>query len=105
MAGKVIHAHRLEQAKVNFKSQLLFNQDGATNSAIDIARQVFHLGRRVPLAEAYARIDDIDQNNMYEVLNHYVCGRYPVISLNGNFYPFPGYDWMCHMNRHKLSSL
>lgn len=96
LAQKAIHDQELTQAKVNMKSQLLFNQDGSTNTFEDIGRQVFHYGRRVPLDEMYARIDDITATNMQEVLQHYYYGRRPVMSCNGYLYIIPGYDNIVH---------
>jgi predicted Zn-dependent peptidase len=96
LAQKCVHQQELDQAKVNMKSQLLFNQDGATNTFQDIGKQVFHFGRRVPLDEMYARIDDITSTNMQEVLQHYYYGRRPVLSCNGYLYIIPGYDNVIH---------
>lgn len=96
LAQKSVHNQELDQAKVNMKSQLLFNQDGATNSFEDIGKQVLHFGRRVPLDEMYARIDDITPTNLMEVLQHYYYARRPVVSAYGYIYIFPAYDGICH---------
>ena len=104
MCAKACHQQEIDQAKVKFKSQLLFNQDGGRLTAHDIAEQVFLLGRRVPISEMYARIDDIDQNNLYEVGNHYYAGRPPVFAFNGNFYPVPGYEYISRHTSHVLSN-
>lgn len=93
---KVLHPVELEQAKVNYKSQLLFNMDGSSNSAEDIGRQVMLFGRRVPLEEMYNRVDDVTPTNVQECLQHYFYGRKPVFSYNGYIYPLPGYDWTHH---------
>lgn len=93
---KVLHQVELDQAKVNLKSQMLFNMDGSSNSAEDIGRQVLYYGRRVPLEEMYARIDDVTATNVQEVLQHYYYARKPVFSYNGYIYPLPGYDWTHH---------
>lgn len=93
---KVLHEVELEQAKVNVKSQLLFNMDGSSNTAEDIGRQVLYHGRRVPLEEMYSRIDDITATNVQEVLQHYFFSRKPVFSYMGYVYPLPGYDWSHH---------
>lgn len=93
---KVLHEVELDQAKVNVKSQLLFNMDGSSNTAEDIGRQVLFHGRRVPLEEMYSRIDDITATNVQEVLQHYFYARKPVFSYNGYVYPMPGYDWTHH---------
>ncbi|PBJ69822.1 mitochondrial processing peptidase, beta [Trypanosoma cruzi cruzi] len=93
---KMLHQHELEQAKVNLKSQLLFNMDGSTNSAEDIGKQVLHYGRRIPLEEMYARIDDVTPTNVQEVLQHYFYSRKPVYSYLGYCAYIPGYDWTQH---------
>lgn len=92
MTQKVMHEQELEQAKVNLKAQLLFNQDGASNSAQDIGRQALYFGRRVPLAEMFARIDDITTTNVQETLGHYFFARRPVYSFLGYTYPLGAYD-------------
>ncbi|KAG8346559.1 Insulinase (Peptidase family M16) Peptidase M16 inactive domain [Trypanosoma vivax] len=93
---KVLHPNELEQAKVNLKSQLLYNMDGSINSAEDTGRQVLQYGRRIPLEEIYARIDDITPTNVQEVLQHYFYGRKPVYSYLGYCANIPGYDWTQH---------
>lgn len=93
---KVLHEVELDQAKVNVKSQLLFNMDGTSNTAEDIGRQVLYHGRRVPLEEMYNRIDDVTATNVQEVLQHYFYARKPVFSYNGYIYPIPNYDWTHH---------
>lgn len=93
---KMLHQSELEQAKVNLKSQLLFNMDGSTNSAEDIGKQVLQYGRRIPLEEMYARIDDVTPTNVQEVLQHYFYGRKPVFSYLGYCANIPGYDWTQH---------
>jgi len=105
LCNKVIADQELDQAKIKFKNQLLLNMDGATNSAIDAAEQVFHLGRRVPLSEMYARIDDITPANVHEVMGHYFGGKFPVFGFNGNFYPMPGYDALSRYTSHLLTNL
>ena len=92
LSQKILHETEAEQAKVNLKAQLLFNMDGSLNSAEDIARQVRLFGRRVPLEEMYARIDDITPNNMQETLYHYFFAKRPVYSNMGYTYPLPQYD-------------
>lgn len=90
---KLLHHQELEQAKVNLKSQILFNMDGGSNSAADIGKQVLYHGRRVPVAELFNRIDDITPTNVQEVLQHYFYARAPVYSFLGYTYPLANYEW------------
>lgn len=92
LAQKCVAGREFDQAKVNYKTQLLFNIDGSTNSNLDIGKQVLSHGRRVPLDEMYARIDDTTATNMQETLQHYFSSRKPVLSMLGYIYPMPGYD-------------
>jgi predicted Zn-dependent peptidase len=103
MSHRQIHQNELEQAKVNYKSQLLFNMDGSTNTVEDIGRQMLHIGRRVPLTEMYARIDDVTPNNVMETLQHYYFARKPVFSFNGYIYILPNYDWLQQMTYRTVS--
>lgn len=91
LAQKMVQEQELDQAKVNMKSQLLFNQDGSTNSFEDIGKQVQLYGRRVPLEELFARVDDITPTNTWEVLQHYYYARRPVVSMYGYIYLIPDY--------------
>lgn len=73
----------LEWAKVNYKSQVLFNQDGSTNTANEIGRQVLHHDRRVTADEMFNRIDDCTRTNIQETLQHYYTHRKVVSSWYG----------------------
>lgn len=94
LGAKTVDEHELAQAKVSFKAQLMFNMDGAHNSAKDLARQTFLFGRRVPLEEWFERIDDISAGNVHETLGHYVIHRRPVLSFYGYFSGTPNYDML-----------
>lgn len=96
MTQKMMHDQELEQAKTNYKAQQLFNMDGSTNSCKDIGTQVLQIGRRVPLAEMYNRVDDVTVTNVQETLQHYFFARKPVYSMMGYTYPLPNYDWSSH---------
>ena len=103
LSQRVVHQQELEQAKVNMKAQLMFNMDGSTNTAEDIGKQVLSLGRRVPLDEMYARIDDVTPTNLMETLAHYFFARRPVFSFSGQVYILPGYDWLVQMTYRALT--
>eukprot|EP00759_Apiculatamorpha_spiralis_P012066 PhF_6_TR19157/c0_g1_i1/m.28173/K17732/PMPCB, MAS1; mitochondrial-processing peptidase subunit beta len=92
LTQKVCHPQELEQAKVNYKAQLLMNNDGSTNVCEDIARQVHAYGRRVPIDEMFNRIDDVTPTNVMETLQHYFYARRPVLSAVGYCYMIPSYD-------------
>ncbi|KNH07535.1 mitochondrial processing peptidase [Perkinsela sp. CCAP 1560/4] len=96
MSQKAVHPNELEAAKVMYKSQLLMGHDGATNSFEDISKQIFYRGRRVPIAEMFARVDDITPTNVMEVLQHYYYSRRPVLSYSGYVYMTPSYDLVLH---------
>lgn len=101
ISGRAVDSTELAQAKVNFKAQLMYNLDGTHNNAKDLAKQVHLYGRRVPLEEMFARIDDISPGNLQETLAHYFINRKPVYSLYGYFYPEFNYD-MLYLNHCKL---
>jgi predicted Zn-dependent peptidase len=95
LAKKGIDQTEFEQAKVNLKAQLLFNTDGATNTAKELGHQTIYYGRRMPLEEAYARIDDVTASNLQEVLQHYFLDRKPVFSIYGDTTQNFQYSTMC----------
>jgi len=92
IAQRTMTAEELEYAKVNYKSQLLFNCDGSTNTAEDIGRQVLSLGRRVSVDEMFARIDDTTRQNIMETLQHYYTHCRPVVSWHGCLPYTPAYS-------------
>eukprot|EP01084_Bolivina_argentea_P084323 152536_1 len=84
-------AEELEYGKVNYKSQMLFNCDGSTNTAEDIGRQVLQIGRRVSVDEMFNRIDDTTRTNVMESMQHYYTHRRPVVSWHGCLPYTPAY--------------
>ena len=96
LTQKAIHARELEQAKVNYKVQLLMNRDGLSNRFEDLSRELFYVKRSVPVQEMFARIDDLTPTNLMEVLQHYFYSRRPVLSYTGYVADTPGYDQVTH---------
>lgn len=92
MAQRAMNNSELEYGKVNYKSQLLFNCDGSTNTCEDIGKQVLSHGRRVGIDEMYARIDDCSRTNIMETLQHYYTHRRPIVSWHGCLPYCPAYS-------------
>ncbi|KAL6013448.1 hypothetical protein ACLOJK_003946 [Asimina triloba] len=63
------------------KSSILLHLDGTSPVAEDIGRQLLTYGRRIPIAELFARIDAVDARRVKRVANRFIFDRVMV-----NFY-------------------
>ncbi|KAH9327117.1 hypothetical protein KI387_007295, partial [Taxus chinensis] len=75
------------------KSCLVIHLDGTSPVAEDIGRQLLTYGRRIPLAEFFARIDAVDVDTVKRVANHYIFDRDVAISGIGPIQRLPDYTW------------
>jgi len=57
----------LERAKAQLKFNMLQQMDGSSPSAEEIGRQMLTFGRRMSLAETFARIDEIETSDVKRV--------------------------------------
>merc|ERR1719352_515762 len=57
----------LERAKAQLKFNMLQQMDGSSPSAEEIGRQLLTFGRRMSLAETFARIDGIETSDVKRV--------------------------------------
>ncbi|KAF2586435.1 hypothetical protein F2Q70_00037870 [Brassica cretica] len=74
------------------KSSLLLHMDGTSPIAEDIGRQLLTYGRRIPTAELFARIDDVDASTVKRVANKYVYDKDIAISAIGPIQDLPDYN-------------
>lgn len=70
--GSGVSEVEVERAKNKLKSTYLMQLDGTQAVAEDIGRQLLTLGRRMPAAEAFMRIDAIDAKKVREVAYTYL---------------------------------
>merc|ERR1711907_804588 len=71
MAHKVSE-WEVERAKNQLKTTLAMQLDGTSAACEDIGRQVLTYGRRIPMAEMFARIDAVDPAAVNRVANNYI---------------------------------
>ncbi|EOA30245.1 hypothetical protein CARUB_v10013366mg [Capsella rubella] len=80
------------RARNQLKSSLLLHMDGTSPIAEDIGRQLLTYGRRIPIAELFARIDAVDASTVKRVANKYVYDKDIAISAIGPIQDLPDYN-------------
>ncbi|GMJ16239.1 hypothetical protein like AT3G02090 [Hibiscus trionum] len=81
------------RARNQLKSSLMLHTDGTSPVAEDIGRQLLTYGRRIPIAELFARIDAVDPSTIKRVANRYFYDRDIAISAIGPIKELPDYNW------------
>eukprot|EP00172_Hildenbrandia_rubra_P000953 Plantae.Rhodophyta-Hildenbrandia_rubra.ctg15456.p1 GENE.Plantae.Rhodophyta-Hildenbrandia_rubra.ctg15456~~Plantae.Rhodophyta-Hildenbrandia_rubra.ctg15456.p1 ORF type:complete len:502 (-),score=103.33 Plantae.Rhodophyta-Hildenbrandia_rubra.ctg15456:336-1841(-) len=93
----------LRNAKAHLKTSFLAQMDGTTASAEEIGRQLLVYGRRIPIAEWFARIDAVDSDAVKRICNKYFYDREIAIAAMGPIYSLPDHTWIrrkCYHNRY-----
>ncbi|KAF3779133.1 Processing peptidase subunit beta [Nymphaea thermarum] len=75
------------------KSSLQLHIDGTSPVAEDIGRQLLTYGRRIPVAELFARIDAVDASTVKRVANRFIFDRDVAIAAMGPIQGLPDYNW------------
>jgi processing peptidase subunit beta len=65
------------------KANLAMSLDGTSHVAEDIGRQLITYGRRIPLAEAYQRIDDVTPDDLMRVANRVIWDQEIAVAGRG----------------------
>lgn len=84
----------LNNAKMALKTSLLAQLDGPTGIAEEIGRQLLVYGRRIPVAEWFARIDAVDAEAIKRVSNKYIFDREVAITAMGPIHSLPDYNFI-----------
>ena len=92
LAARPIERDLLELVKAHYKVAQVIQLDSTTNRAEDIGRQMIHLGRRVSLEEMLANVDAVGPEDIQRVLNKYVVGARPTLSMIGHPDAIDTYD-------------
>jgi len=92
--GTNVTAAEVERAKNRLKSSLLMSLDGTTAVCEDIGRQMVALGRRLPPAEIFLRIDSINAQDVMRVASQYFEDTDPAVVAIGPIIDFPDYNVM-----------
>ncbi|XAR65262.1 Ubiquinol--cytochrome-c reductase [Bertholletia excelsa] len=80
------------RARNQLKSSLLLHIDGTSSAAEDIGRQLITYGRRIPLAELFARIDAVDASTVKRVANRFIFDKDIAIAAMGPIQGLPDYN-------------
>ncbi len=81
------------RARNQLKSALLLHMDGSSPIAEDIGRQLLTYGRRLPMAELFARIDAVNSSTVKRVANRFIFDRDLALSAVGPIQGLPDYNW------------
>ncbi|WJZ80119.1 hypothetical protein VitviT2T_000059 [Vitis vinifera] len=81
------------RARNQLKSSLLLHINGLSHVVEDIGRQLLTYGRRIPLAELFARIDAVDANTVKRIANRFIFDRDIAIAALGPIQGLPDYNW------------
>jgi processing peptidase subunit beta len=81
------------RARNQLKSCLLLHLDGTSPVAEDIGRQILTYGRRVPLAELFARIDAVDADTVKRVASRFIYDKELAIAAMGPIQELRDYNW------------
>jgi len=81
------------RAQSQLKANLLF-QDGTTAVCEDIGRQLLVYGRRLPLAEVFARIDAVTPETVRRVASELIVDREVAAASKGPLAYMPDYTFM-----------
>lgn len=90
---KVDEQH-LANAKMALKTSILAQLDGPTAMAEEIGRQMLVYGRRIPVAEWFARIDAVDSTAIRRISNKYIYDREIAVAAMGPIHDLPDYNWL-----------
>ncbi|XP_072990496.1 probable mitochondrial-processing peptidase subunit beta, mitochondrial [Typha latifolia] len=81
------------RARNQLKSSLQLHIDGTSAVAEDIGRQLLTYGRRIPVAELFARIDAVDASTVKRVANRFIFDQDVAIAAVGPIQGLPDYNW------------
>ena len=84
----------LHNAKAALKTSLLAQLDGPTGIAEEIGRQLLVYGRRIPMAEWFARIDAVDAEAIKRVSNKYIFDREVAVTGMGPIHSMPDLNFI-----------
>ena len=83
----------LEMAKTQLKYNMLLQMDGTSANAEEIGRQMLAYGRRMPLAESFARIDGVEAADVARVAENVIWDQEVAFAAMG-----PGLKTVGDMN-------
>lgn len=83
----------LARGKAALKASLLYAADGPAGVAEEIGRQLLVYGRRVPLAEMFARIDAVTPGAVQAAAQRFICDNDVAIAALGDTQNLPDYTY------------
>lgn len=98
-----VDEQQLANAKMAVKTSMLAQLDGPTAVAEEIGRQLLVYGRRIPVAEWFARIDAVDSAAIKRITNKYIFDREMAVTAMGPIFDLPDYNWLRRRNYTNLT--
>eukprot|EP00188_Purpureofilum_apyrenoidigerum_P000376 Plantae.Rhodophyta-Purpureofilum_apyrenoidigerum.ctg11623.p1 GENE.Plantae.Rhodophyta-Purpureofilum_apyrenoidigerum.ctg11623~~Plantae.Rhodophyta-Purpureofilum_apyrenoidigerum.ctg11623.p1 ORF type:complete len:473 (+),score=91.11 Plantae.Rhodophyta-Purpureofilum_apyrenoidigerum.ctg11623:79-1419(+) len=89
-----IDPEALERAKLHAKITALASLDKSSVIADEIGRQVLVYGRRMPISEFFARIDEVDVPKLKAIAENYIYDREIAVAAIGPIWALPDYQWL-----------
>eukprot|EP00171_Calliarthron_tuberculosum_P017133 IDg17133t1 len=99
-----VDEQQLANAKIAVKTSMLAQLDGPTAVAEEIGRQLLVYGRRIPIAEWFARIDAVDSAAIQRISNKYIFDREMAVTAMGPIHSLPDYNWLRRRNYTNLTA-
>ncbi|EDV29727.1 uncharacterized protein TRIADDRAFT_63547 [Trichoplax adhaerens] len=87
-----ITENEVKRAKNMLKTTLFQQLDGSTQICEDIGRQILTYGRRIPLAEVDARIEQVTAGVIKSVASKYIYDQCPAVAAVGPIEQLPDYN-------------
>jgi len=84
----------LERAKMHTKITMLASLDKYSSIAEDIGRQMLVYGRRMPVSEFFARVDEVDVAKLKAIAENYIYDREIAVASIGPNWALPDYQWL-----------
>ncbi|GMH91040.1 hypothetical protein TrVE_jg5017 [Triparma verrucosa] len=94
---RIVHKttdEEVSRAKTQLKANMLMTLDGHANVAEDIGRQLLTYGRRLSLAETFARIDAITADDVKATAAKVVNDQDHALAAIGPIHGLPDYNWI-----------
>lgn len=89
-----VSEHRLRRAKVDTKMDILRSVDGTANKVASMAKNVIYSGRDIPLAEMFARVDNVSVANVNATALEYIDDNDHAMAAAGPIHGLPDYNWI-----------
>mmetsp|Transcript_18950 Transcript_18950/g.26741 ORF Transcript_18950/g.26741 Transcript_18950/m.26741 type:complete len:304 (-) Transcript_18950:1627-2538(-) len=82
------------RSKISLKTQILSAYDGDIAVGEEMARQIQTIGRVMPLAEMFARVDALTMDDIKAAANDVINDQDHALAAIGGIHELPDYNWI-----------